>query len=287
MVAKKRGLGKGLAALIPDDPMVNLFNEDETKETVFNVELSLVEPNKSQPRQEFSKESLEDLKDSILQYGVIQPIVVRKKGKKYEIVAGERRWRAAKAASLKDIPCIVKELDDRQAMKLALIENIQRENLNPIEEANAFKGLIDNYNLTQEEVAKAVGKSRSYIANTVRLLNLDETIVDYISKGQITSGHGRALLAIKNKKERLNALETIVNNKINVREAENIVKKVNKRKTKRTMTKEDPFIKEIEENLMRALGTKVRLIAKKDGGKIEIEYYGDEDLERLIEFIIT
>lgn len=285
MVTKKRGLGKGLAALIPEEPIADLFNEDIDQESILNIELSLIKPNENQPRQEFEKESLNELKTSIEQYGIIQPIIVRKKDNNYEIIAGERRWRAAKAAKLKEIPCIIKKIDDKQAMKIALIENIQRQNLNPIEEAYAFKGLMENYKLTQEELAEAVGKSRSYIANAVRLLNLDESIMDYIAKGKISSGHGRALLGVTNKKERAKIAESIVNNKTNVRETEKIVKDTTKKKSKVKEVKRDPFVEEIEENLMKALGTKVKLTAKKNGGKIEIEFYGDEDLERIIEII--
>lgn len=275
MVVKKRGLGKGLAALIPDEPI------DE--ESILNIDLSLIDPNKGQPRQEFEKESLEELTNSVKQYGIIQPIIVRKKENRYEIIAGERRWKAASAANLDEIPCIIKKVNDKEAMKLALIENIQRQDLNPIEEARAFRGLMDEHNLTQEEVAKAVGKSRSYIANTVRLLKLDHKTMDYISTGKISSGHGRALLGIQDEDQREEAVTSIVNNKTNVRETENMVKR--KRKPKRIKPSRDPFVEEIEENLMRALGTKVRLCPKKDGGKIEIEFYGDEDLERLIDLL--
>lgn len=287
MATKKRGLGKGLAALIPDEPMLGLLDEDRDKGSISNIEISLIEPNKDQPRQEFEKESLEELKESIILHGIIQPIVVRKKDNKYKIIAGERRWRAAKAAELKEIPCVIKEVDDKQAMKLALIENIQRENLNPIEEAYAFKGLMEDYGLTQEEVAEEIGKSRSYIANTVRLLNLDEEIVDHIAKGKITSGHGRALLSIKNKGERLKTAESIINNKINVRETEKLVKKTNKKNIKNREVERDPFVEEIEDNLMRTLGTRVRLATKEGGGRIEIEFYGDEDLERILEIIMN
>ena len=191
MAGKKRGLGKGLAALIPNDPIDELLDEEMESASILNIELSLVEPNQGQPRKEFEKESLDELKDSIERYGVIQPIVVRRKGEKYEIIAGERRWRAAKLAKLKEIPCIIKEVDDKESMKLALIENLQRENLNSIEEAYAYNRLMEEYGLTQEEVALAMGKSRSYIANTVRLLKLDDEIKTYIANGKITSGHGK------------------------------------------------------------------------------------------------
>lgn len=286
MVTKKRGLGKGLAALIPDEPITDLLNEEVDKESIVNIQIDLIKPNRDQPRREFEPETLKELKNSILQYGIIQPIVVRKKGENYEIIAGERRWRAAKDAKLSEVPCIIREVSDKGAMKLALIENIQREDLNPIEEAYAFKGLIEDYNLTQDEVAKAIGKSRSYIANSVRLLNLDEKVLDYIAEGKISSGHGRALLSLDSKDEQLKTAESIVNEKINVRETEKLVKNrsTKKRKPKMTLNR-DPFTEEIEENLMRALGTKVKLTSKKDGGKIEIEFYNDEDLDRIIEII--
>ncbi|NLW22008.1 MAG: ParB/RepB/Spo0J family partition protein [Tissierellia bacterium] len=286
MAGKKRGLGKGLAALIPEDPISSLLNAEVDKESISNIELELIEPNEEQPRKEFEKESLEQLKDSIKEHGVIQPILVRKKGNKYEIIAGERRWRAAKAAKLKEIPCIIMEADDKKALKLALIENLQRENLNPIEEAHAYRSLIEEYNMTQEEVAQTIGKSRSYISNTIRLLNLDKEIIDYISKGQITSGHGRALLGIKNKEERLKAAKLIVEEKINVRQIEDMAKNKEKAKSKKKALERDPFIQEIEESLMRVLGTKVKLTLKKNGGKIEIDFYSNEDLDRIIESIV-
>lgn len=284
MATKKRGLGKGLAALLPDEPISDLLEAEIDKESISYIDLDLIEPNKDQPRREFEKESLQELKESIKQFGIIQPIIVRRKKDKYEIIAGERRWRAAKSTGLKNIPCIIKETDDKEAMKIALIENIQRENLNPIEEALAYKSLMEDYKLTQEDLAKTIGKSRSYIANTVRLMNLDPEIIENISKGKLTSGHGRALLAISNKEERLKTADAIINNKINVRETEKIAKKSNKKKTKIMETK-DPFIRDIEEKLMRALGTKVNLLPKKSGGKIEIEFYNDEDLERILEVL--
>lgn len=286
MATKKRGLGKGLAALLPDEPISDLLEEELDKESITNIDINLIEPNKDQPRRQFEKESLQELKESIEQFGIIQPIIVRKKEDKYEIIAGERRWRAAKAAKLESIPCIIRKTDDKEAMKLALIENIQRQDLNPIEEAMAYKSLIEEYKLTQEDLAKTIGKSRSYIANTVRLLNLDKEIIENIQEGKLTAGHGRALLSIPNKKERLKTANAIINDKINVRDVENIAKKSKgkKSKTKAKATK-DPFIIDIEEKLMRTLGTKVNLISKQNGGKIEIEFYSDEDLERIIEVI--
>ncbi|QQY79751.1 ParB family chromosome partitioning protein [Keratinibaculum paraultunense] len=285
MVAKKRGLGKGLAALIPDEPIDDLLDEKIEDKSVLDIDIDLIEPNKYQPRQDFEKESLDELKDSIIQHGIIQPIIVRKKDNKYEIIAGERRWRAAKEAELKKVPCIVKEVDNKEAMKLALIENIQREDLNPIEEAYAFKGLMENYNLTQEEVAQAIGKSRSYIANSIRLLNLDDRVLNYIAEGKISSGHGRALLSLDNKEEQFKAANSIINNKMNVRDTEKLVKSKDKKKENREVIKKDPFVKEIEEHLMGVLGTKVNIVFKKSGGKIEIEFYEDKDLERILEII--
>lgn len=285
MAVKRRGLGKGLSALIPEERQLNLMEDEADKGTVVELDISSIEPNKEQPRKTFEKEPLEELKNSIKQYGLLQPLVVRKVGGKYEIIAGERRWRAAKEAKIKKVPCIIKEVDDTQALKLALIENIQRENLNPIEEAQAYKTLIDEYDLTQEEVALALGKSRSYIANTIRLLNLDDEIIEYISEGKITSGHGKVLLGIKDKRERIELAKGIVENKLNVRETEKIASKAKKKVSSKVKMEKNPIISQIEEGLMRALGTKVSIITKKNGGKIEIEYYSDEDLQRIIEVI--
>lgn len=286
MTTKKRGLGKGLAALLPDESISDLLDEELDKDSISNIDINLIEANINQPRKQFEKEALEELSKSIEEFGIIQPIVVRKKEEKYEIIAGERRWRAAKNAKLESIPCIIRKTDDREAMKLALIENIQRENLNPIEEALAYKSLMEEYKLTQEELAKTIGKSRSYIANTIRLLNLEDEILENIQDGRLTAGHGRALLSIPNKKERLETANAIINDKINVRETENIAKKTKGTKCKaKTKSTKDPFIIDIEEKLMRTLGTKVNLIPKKRGGKIEIEFYNEEDLERIIEIL--
>ena len=283
-MVKKKGLGKGLAALLPEEPIIDLLNEELDDKSIVQIKIEEIEANEKQPRKQFEKESLEELKESIEQFGIIQPIIVRKKENNYEIIAGERRWRAAKAAKLKEVPCIIREIDNKEAMKIALIENIQREDLNPIEEALAYKSLMENYKLTQEELAKTIGKSRSYIGNTVRLLNLEDEIIESIAEGKISPGHGRALLTLPNKAERLKIADEIINNKINVRETEKITKKSKKQKSK-SMTTRDPHIVEIEEKLMSNLGTKVNLITKKKGGKIEIEFYSDEDLERIMEIL--
>ncbi len=294
MSAKKRGLGRGLSALIPNEPIEEVISQETEKEGIINIDISLISPNRNQPRKEFDKTALNELKHSIENYGVIQPIIVRKAGTKYEIVAGERRWKASKEAGLKEIPCIVKNVEGLEATKLSLIENIQREDLNPIEEAIAFQELIKNYGFTQEEVSQIIGKSRSYIANTIRLLNLNEKVMDYVVDGKISSGHGRALLAIDDENDQVDVAKNIINKKLNVRETEELVKKTKESKANRKPSKktekakeEDPFFIEIEENLMNTLGTKVSISSGKNKGVIEIEYYGDEDLERILELIIN
>lgn len=285
MSTKKRGLGKGLSALIPDEPFEDVLEED--KNNIVDLDIDLIKPNKEQPRKNFDKDALEELKESIQNYGVIQPIIVRKIDKGYEIIAGERRWKAAKMASIKKIPCIVKNVEEFEGMKLSLIENLQRENLNPVEEAIAFKGLIDNYNITQEELSVAVGKSRPYITNSLRLLNLDSDILLSISDGKISSGHGRALLSIEDKKIQNEIAKNIIEKKLNVRETENIVNTVkNKKNSVRKSNKEDPFISEARDKFMKKLGTKVVIKHGKNKGKIEIEYYSPEDFERIMDIII-
>ncbi len=283
MSVKKRGLGKGLSALISDEVIAN---DNEPKESIQNLDINLIVPNENQPRQEFQQEALSDLANSIKVHGLIQPIIVRKIKDKYEIIAGERRFRASKAAGLKEMPCIVKDVDTEISAKFALIENIQREDLNPIEEALAYRNLMKNYNLTQEELAKEVGKSRSYIANTVRLLNLREEVIDYISKGELTPGHGKVLLGIKDEKQQLLVAENIINNNLNVRQTEEMTsKKPTPLKENNKKGAKDSHIIDLEESLMRILGTKVNLVQGDKKGKIEIEYYGYEDLERIIDVL--
>ncbi len=285
MSVKKRGLGKGLSALISEEV---LTEDKSTNESVINIDINLIIPNENQPRQDFDKEALDDLANSIKIYGVIQPITVRKFNDKYELIAGERRWRASKIAGLREIPCLIKDVTEEASTQIALIENIQREDLNPIEEAIAYKNLGENYNLTQEEIAKQVGKSRSYVANTMRLLNLHKEIINYISKGELTSGHGKVLLGIKDKGQQLMAAEKIIKNNLNVRETENLSNN-KKASAKKIINKKSkaPYIQDIEEDLMRILGTKVNLVMGNNKGKIEIEYYGEEDLERIIEVLTS
>jgi ParB family chromosome partitioning protein len=284
MANKKRGLGKGLSALIPDEPIDEILNSDD-KNYIMDIDISLIKPNENQPRKKFNEKSLDELKESIKTYGVIQPVIVRKTGKVYEIVAGERRWKASKEAGLKSIPCIVKDIEDFEATKLALIENLQREDLNPVEEANAFKDLMDQYKLTQEEIAKIVGKSRSYIANSIRLLNLDDEVKDYLSKGEISSGHGKAILAIDDKKKQKKVARDIIDKKLNVRDAESLVKDIKKNTPSRV--EKDPYILDIEENLISKFGTKVKITQGNNKGKVEIEYYSDDDLNRILEILMN
>jgi ParB family chromosome partitioning protein len=286
LTSKKRGLGKGLSALIQDKEKVDTLIGDSSNrdETVVSLPLDGIIPKPNQPRKIFQEEALDDLAQSIRENGIIQPIIVRKLEKGHEIIAGERRWRAAKEAGLEEIPCIIREIDDVTADRISLIENIQRENLNPIEEAQAYKRIMKEYSLKQDELAKAVGKSRSYISNNMRLLNLDDRVVQYIYEGKISGGHGKALLGIKNKEDQVKAAEKIVQFGLNVRDTESTVKK--KKKVRSKKTKEN-YILDLEEQLMSALGTKVTLNTGRKSGKIEIEYYNDDDLERLIDLITS
>ena len=287
MAVKKRGLGKGLSALISDKVDIDtILKDDKTNEQVQIIDLSLINAKKDQPRQYFDDEALKELAASISIHGVIQPIILRKLDDNYEIVAGERRYRATKSLGLKEIPAIVRTIDEENAAKLSLIENIQRENLNPIEEAAAYKKLMKDYGLKQDQLGEAVGKSRSYISNSIRLLNLNKKVLEYIYEGKLTSGHGKVLLAIDDEEKQLAAAEKIINLGLNVRDTEEEVKKEKSKPKKklRVKTKQN-YIVDLEESLMSSLGTKVSLQIGKKKGKIEIEYYGDEDLERLIDLL--
>lgn len=290
MSVKKRGLGKGLSALIADKPLIDeIFKEDESIESnIKYVLIDMIMTKEDQPRKSFDETLLKDLAKSIEIHGVIQPILLRKVEEKYEIIAGERRYRASKIAGLKEIPSIIIDVDNENAAKLALIENIQREDLNPIEEAMGYKQLMDDFKLKQEELANAIGKSRSYITNSIRLLNLDNKVIEYLYDGSLTTGHGKVLLGIKDKEEQIKVANKIVDVGLNVRETEKEVKKKKDIKINaktNTDSKKDPHIVDIEDRLMRSLGTKVNLIEGNKVGKIEIEYYGEEDLERIFEIL--
>ena len=269
MSTKKRGLGKGLSALISDD--FSNIKRDSSKDSILNINIKDIVPNKNQPRTDFDDDSLKELAKSIELYGLIQPILVREVKGKYEIVAGERRWRACKLVGLKEIPGIIKDMGQEESAKIALIENIQREDLNPVEEAQAYKTLMEEFKLTQEELSLQIGKSRSYISNSIRILNLDNKVLDHISSGELSQGHGKAILSIKDKEEQIKIAKEILNKKLNVRDTESLTR--NKNNMKKDL--EDSYIISIEEELMRALGTKVNLLQGEKKGKIEIEYYGD------------
>jgi ParB family chromosome partitioning protein len=279
MNKKFGGLGKGLNALIPEDE-VSVDSNSITK-----IDMNLIKANDGQPRKNFDEEKIEELAESIKEHGVIQPIVLKKEGDTYTIVAGERRWRASKSAGLKEIPAVIMELTDKQVLEISLIENIQREDLNPIEEAIAFKKLIEEFNLTQEELGKRISKSRTAVTNCLRLLNLDERVQDYLIDGVITEGHGRALLAVSDKDIQFNLAQTIIDEGLNVRETEKIIKNLSKENKEKPMKQHNIYHVDIKDKLENYFGTKVSLTAKKNKGKIEIEYYSEEDLQRILDIL--
>ncbi len=276
----KKGLGKGLQALIPEE-------SEQARQGLESIDIDRICPNKNQPRTKFDQEKLEELSNSIREHGVIQPIIVTAYNDGYKIVAGERRWRAAKMAGIKEVPVVIRELTDKGVMELALIENLQREDLNEIEAALAYKDLMNKFDLTQQDISLRIGKSRTSIANTLRLLNLPKEIRGLIVDEIITPGHGRCILSVDGiDRERL--LEKILKEKLSVREAEKCVQKLkneqNKENTEKTLdTKTQMFLKDLQEKLQNNLGTKVKISGKNNKGKIEIEYYSNDDLERLTE----
>ena len=286
-MAKKTGLGKGLDALFSDKPLTQAEEEKilkEGEELVQNIKVIEIEPNKEQPRKHFDSESLEDLAKSIKRYGVIQPIIVNKKDNYYMIVAGERRWRASKIAGLTEIPCMVRDNDERKNREIALIENIQREDLNPIEKARGFKQLLDEYELTQQELADMVGISRSALANTVRLLNLDPRIMKLAEEGKLLECHCRSLMAIDDVEKQYKAALRIIENGDTVRDIERKVKNTREARSKKD-NKYEAIYRDIEDSFQSFFGTKVKLNAKKRSGTITIQYSTNEELERLLELI--
>ncbi|MBM7541354.1 ParB/RepB/Spo0J family partition protein [Amphibacillus cookii] len=277
-----RGLGKGINAFFPE-----LEEETSQDEKILQVELSQCRPNPYQPRKTFQVEAIEELKNSILEYGIIQPLLVRESIKGFEIIAGERRYRAAKEAGLKTVPVIVKEMNDQKMMELALLENLQRENLTPIEEAQAYVNLMKSYDLTQDDLAKKLGKSRPHIANLVRLLQLPAQVTAMINNGELTMGHGRAILGLKDK-DKLNAIiKKVTTEKLNVRQVELLIQQLNDKKPqeKAAKTKKDIFIAERETHLRDFLGTNVKIHKGKKKGKIEIDFFNNEDLDRIIDML--
>jgi len=295
MAIKKRGLGKGIDSMISSniEEHDNINTEDKSNEINANpnlINISDIEPNRKQPRKEFDEEALLELSSSIKQYGILQPLLVKKQTDYYELIAGERRWRAAKLAGLKEIPVIIGEYTDREVMEISLIENIQREDLNPIEEALAYQQLIKEFELKQEELAERVSKSRSVITNTMRLLKLDKRVQEMLSEKEISMGHARALLSIEDKDLQFSCAQKIVNEALSVREIEAIVKEILEPKNeapKNIVKKEkddNVFYKDVENRIRGILGTKVSINEKNaNKGKIEIEYYSLDELERLID----
>jgi len=288
-----RGLGKGLDSLIPNmvetSKSLKSSNEQEEGKPDSIVKLSKIEPNKDQPRKEFDEDALMELADSIRQYGLLQPILVQDRKTHYEIIAGERRWRASKLAGLKEVPVIIKNYTEREIIEISLIENIQREDLNPIEEALAYKRLLTEFDLKQEEVAEKVSKSRAAVTNSLRLLKLSDRIQEMVINGELSTGHARALLSIMEYDEQLMLAEKIIKDKLSVRDVEKLVKEQNKplREKVEIDTSMDIFYKDIAEKLKIKLMTKV-LISSKDGkrGKIELEFYSNEDFDRLYEELL-
>ena len=286
----KRGLGKGLKSMLGDNNQIE--QENIPKKDVQMLKTALIEPNRNQPRKLFDDEKLTALADSIKEHGLIQPIIVTPaSGDMYRIVAGERRWRASKKAGLKEIPVVIRDYSDEQAAEIALIENLQREDLNPIEEALGYRSLLEDYSFTQELVSRRVGKSRSAVANSLRLLSLDEQIQKLLISGDISSGHARAILSVDDDEARLALTKRIIGDGLNVRQAEALSKQIQKKappKKKEKREKKDAYsieLEKIQDRLSEYFGTRVKITHTAKKGKIEIEYYGNDDLERLLGII--
>lgn len=277
MAVKRKALGKGLSALIPEGL------EKEDYERVQELDIDLVSPNPNQPRKIFEQDKLDELKESIKKYGVIQPIIVKRDGEFYTIIAGERRWRACKNANMKKIPAIVRDIENRNASEIALIENIQREDLNPIDEANAYEFIMDRYDITQEQVSKIVGKSRVYVTNIMRLNNLDDYVKDKIIKNLISAGHGRALISLEKEKQ-IAITDIIIRDNLSVRDVEKLVRTSKKAKG-RVKPEKDKYLVHLEELLTDRFSSRVNIRSNKNKGKIEIEYTNSEDLNRILEML--
>ena len=286
----KKGLGKGLNSLFNEEDIEEVTSEitKSSEGDIKKVRMSLIEPNKKQPRRHFDEEKITALADSIKEHGLIQPIIITPSDNNmYKIVAGERRWRAAKKANLKEIPAVIRKYSEEQVAEIALIENLQRENLNPIEEAIGYNLLMDEFNLTQELISQRVGKSRSAIANSLRLLSLEDEIQKMLILGTLTSGHARAILSLDDKELRIALSKRIIEDNLNVRQAEALAKQLQKKKSQKKKSEKTAYdieIEKIQNTLSSAMGTKVKINHTAKKGKIEIEYYGNEDLERVLGF---
>ena len=292
MASKKGGLGRGLESLFNDQPSVATEESTESVEkkengdnSVVYIDINDIAPNRNQPRKTFDQEKIAELANSISEHGIIQPLIVREISTGYEIVAGERRWRAARQAKLKKVPCIVREFTDEENMLIAIIENMQREDLNPIEEAEGLNQMIKTYGLTQEEVSKSVSKSRPYITNSLRLLRLPGEIRDLVSEGKISTGHARAIVNVDSKKEQADICGKIIEEGLSVRAVEKMVKEGKKEPAQRRKKAKSHQIISVENHLKDIFGTKVNINQKGKKGKIEIEYYSTEELNRLLEML--
>jgi ParB family chromosome partitioning protein len=283
MVTKRPALGKGLGALIPDI-------EKEDRRDFLYCGIEEISPSRYQPRKGFDERRLNELADSIREKGIIEPLIVKKMEKGYELIVGERRWRAAQRAGIQEVPVIVRDVTTAEAMELALIENLQREDLNPIEEGEAYKRLMEEFRYTQEELARRIGRDRATVANTVRLLKLPEEVKDSLGDESISSGHARALLALSTAEEQRTACREVVKRGLSVRDTERLVKRLSLQESKGAVdvkpTRDDPHVGYLEEILKKFLGTQVRIPSKGKRGKIEIEFYSEEDLERIVEIIM-
>ena len=283
-MGKKFALGKGLSALIPEEM-------EEAVEIKNNTMISInkIKSDSEQPRKAFDSEKIAELTESIKTHGIIQPLILRKDTEdRYVIVAGERRWRAAKLAGLKEVPAIIMELSDRDILEISLIENIQRQDLNPIEEAVAYKRLLNDFKITQEDLSKRIGKSRVVISNTMRLTNLDSRVQQYLIEGIITEGHGKVLLSIDDGQIQYELAQQVIDEKLSVRELERLIKRISEKKNDNNNSSNydiNPYYKDIKNQLQNYFGTKVNISNKKNKGKIEIEYYSEEDLQRILDII--
>lgn len=285
-MSKKFALGKGLGALIPEEVV-----EDASHKSLY-ISINKIKSDSDQPRKAFDSEKIVELAESIKTHGIIQPLILRKESdEQYVIVAGERRWRAAKMAGIQELPAIVMDLNDKDTLEISLIENIQRQDLNPIEEAMAYKKLINDFKITQEDLSKRIGKSRVAIANTMRLMNLDTRVQQYLIEGIISEGHGKVLLGIEDKDKQYDVAQKLIDEKWSVRYLEKLVKKINENKDKAKEEEEldivtiNPYYKELKDQLQNYFGTKVNISNKKNKGKIEIEYYSEDDLQRILDII--
>lgn len=283
-MSKKFALGKGLGALIPDD---TLFEPEENNTgSILKIDINLIKANEEQPRKYFDEQKIYELSQSIKDHGIIQPLILKEDGERYVIIAGERRWRAAKLAGISEIPAILMDLSKRDVMEISLIENIQRQDLNPIEEAKAFSKLIKEFNLTHEELSLRIGKSRTSITNTMRLINLDERVQQYIIEGVISEGHGRVILGIEDKDMQYNVSQKVIDEGLSVRALEKFIKLLqNKDKGEKEVKPVNPYYRDVTEKLEGLFGTKVVINNKKNRGKIEIEYYSEDDLQRIIDIM--